>query len=498
MAKASSKQPMKPPFPVENVPLELIDLDLRNSRFPRDAQSQSDALELMLTTAGDGCLDLLKDLTRTGQMNSSDLPIVVAHDERYVMMEGNRRLTCLRLWTAPDLLGRNESLEKQLLSRVQRLVADSAYGPPTELRVAVAPSESDADVWIERKHTGGAGGAGTVEWGAAMKDRRRARNDPTKVSRAMAFVDLVSREYEDESDIQAALETVRSTRYTMIQRFVDRSVVRDMIGMDFNDGKMTFRYGSQATLPIIRQVLNDFARPKAESGKTWARELDTVEDFRAYLNGYPELLPSEEPRTGPRRGKGGQHAGGAASNTSHPEGGAGQQGDGDGQEGSASEAPDSEDQRPPRPTSAREHIFRGLVLDEFTPRIQEMVRMTSLLNVKRQNEIVAVMLRVILDLTAYQFLKSHGRDVPRNLDERIKEAIKVIEPNASDALGTAEQTSPLRKAFHSTTPTNIRLAQYAVHDINSGSTPTEVFTLADRYTPVLDAMNSNMGSTPVK
>ena len=163
MAKASSKQPMKPPFPIENVPLELIDLDLRNSRFPRDAQSQTDALELMLTTAGDDCLELLRDLTRTGQMNSSDLPIVVARDERYVMMEGNRRLTCLRLWTDPNLLGRNESLEKQLLSRVQRLVDGSAYSPPNGLRVAVAPSETEADVWIERKHTGGSGGAGTVE-----------------------------------------------------------------------------------------------------------------------------------------------------------------------------------------------------------------------------------------------------------------------------------------------------------------------------------------------
>lgn len=288
---------MKPPFPIENVPLELIDLDLRNSRFPRDAQSQMDALELMLTTAGDDCLDLLRDLTRTGQMNSSDLPIVVARDERYVMMEGNRRLTCLRLWTDPNLLGRNESLEKQLLSRVQRLVDGSAYSPPNELRVAVAPSETEADVWIERKHTGGSGGAGTVEWGAAMKDRRRARNDPTKISRAMAFVDLVSREYEEESDIQVALETVRSKRYTMIQRFVDRSVVREMLGLDFADGKMTFRYGPQATMPIVRQVLNDFARPKAESGKTWARELDTVEDFRTYLNGYSELLPTEEPKT---------------------------------------------------------------------------------------------------------------------------------------------------------------------------------------------------------
>ena len=309
MAKASSKQPMKPPFPIENVPLALIDLDLRNSRFPRDAQSQTDALELMLTTAGDDCLDLLRDFTRTGQMNSSDLPIVVASDERYVMMEGNRRLTCLRLWTDPNLLGRNETLEKQLLSRVQRLVQDSAYSPPTELRVAVAPSETEADVWIERKHTGGSGGAGTVEWGAAMKDRRRARNDPTKISRAMAFVDLVSREYEEESDIQVALEAVRSKRYTMIQRFVDRSVVREMLGLDFSDGKMTFRYGPQATMPIVRQVLTDFARPKAESGKTWARELDTVEDFRTYLNGYSELLPTEEPNTATPGGYGGPRAG---------------------------------------------------------------------------------------------------------------------------------------------------------------------------------------------
>ena len=498
MAKASSKQPMKPPFPIENVPLELIDLDLRNSRFPRDAQSQMDALELMLTTAGDDCLDLLRDLTRTGQMNSSDLPIVVARDERYVMMEGNRRLTCLRLWTDPNLLGRNESLEKQLLSRVQRLVDGSAYSPPNELRVAVAPSETEADVWIERKHTGGSGGAGTVEWGAAMKDRRRARNDPTKISRAMAFVDLVSREYEEESDIQVALETVRSKRYTMIQRFVDRSVVREMLGLDFADGKMTFRYGPQATMPIVRQVLNDFARPKAESGKTWARELDTVEDFRTYLNGYSELLPTEEPKTASPGGHDSQRASGHASNSSRSEDEPDRQGGGTGQEGGTFEESDGEDQRPPRPIPFREHIFRGLVLDKFTPRIQEMVRMTSLLSVKRYNEIVAVMLRVILDLTTYQFLKSHGRDVPRNLDERLKAAIKLIESNASDALGTAEETSPLRKAFHSTTPNSIRLAQYAVHDIHSGSTPAEVFTLADRYTPVLGAMNANMGSTPIK
>lgn len=502
MADSSTKKPMRPPFPVEDVSLDLIDLDLRNSRFPRDAQSQTDAFELMLHTAGDDCLDMLRDLTRSGRMNSSDTPIVVARDGRYVMMEGNRRLTCLRLWADPTLLRQDESLEKQYLSRIERLVEDSAYAPPAELRVAVAPDEADADVWIERKHTGGAGGAGTVEWGAAMKDRRRARNDPAKASRAMAFVELVSGEYAEESDVLAALETVRNARYTFIQRFVDRSVVRDMIGLDFSEGKMTFRHGAELSLPIIRQVLTDFAQPKAESGKTWARELDTVDDFRDYLTKYSHLLPGKED-TGAREphdaGKDVQGATGARSSGAQGDAtNGGYSGGGGGQSRGSSQA-EANDPRPPRPTPGREHILRGLVLDKFTPRIQEMVRQTSLLSVQRQNETVSVMLRVILDLTAYQFLMSHGQqNLPKYLDQRIKSAIKIIDPQASDALGTAEATSLLRKAFHNTTADSIRLAQYAVHDIHSGRTPAEVLTLADRYTPVLVEMNSHMGSTPIQ
>lgn len=499
---------MKPPFPVKSVPLDAIDFDLRNSRFPRDAQSQADALELMLSTAGTECLELLRDITRTGQMNSSDVPIAISHDGRYVMMEGNRRLTALRLWRDPNILRRNESLEKQYLSRVQRLVDDSAYIPPTKLLVSIAPSEADADTWIERKHTGGAGGSGTVEWGAAMKDRRRARNNPANTSRAMAFVDLVSREYDEQRDIQAALETVRSKRYTMIQRFADRGVVREMLGLDFSDGKMSFKFGAPATMPIIRQVLNDFAMPKADSGKTWARELDTVEDFKNYLTQYADLLPHEAATNASSGGGLSEpprvHAPNSGPSKNLPTTNTSEASQGDRRPATidvgSAEPPtvDRDDGRPPRPTAAREYIFRGLVLDKFTHRIQEIVRQTSLLNVSRQTEVVAVMLRVILDLTTYQFLKSHGKDLPKTLEDRIRTAIKVIEPNATAALRAAERTSPLSKAFHSTTPNSIQLAHYAVHDIHSGPTASEVFTLAERYTPVLLALNARMGNIPIQ
>jgi hypothetical protein len=458
----------------------------------------------MLNTAGDECIDLLRDLTKTGHLNSSDIPIVVFQEGRYIMMEGNRRLTCLLLWSDPELLYQYEALAEKYFARVERLIDDSRYSAPPELMVAVAQTELDADTWIERKHTGGAGGAGTVEWGAAMKDRRRARNDPTKASRAMAFVELISDSYAEEKDILSSLEEIRSKRYSFIQRFVDRSTVRDIIGLDFSSGKMTFRYGARASLPIIRKILSDFSNPKAASGKSWARELDTVSDFREYLEKYSDIFPLNindnavsktvsDVHHGPR-----SDVSNVSQNVEINEVDDGHKTKDVPSKRNESSEKAIVDLRPPRPSRGREHIFRGLMLDKFTSRIQEMARQTSLLNISRHNEMVSVMLRVILDLTAYQFLKSHGMNqVPRDLDKRIKASIKIIDPHASDALGSAENTSPLRKAFHATDPDSIKLVQYAVHDINSGRTPNEILVLADRYTPVLEAMNNHMGSNPI-
>lgn len=492
MPEEQTKQPMQPPFPLENVSVEDLDLDLRNSRFPRDAQSQDDALHLMMTTAGDDCLQLLRDITRSGQLNSADLSIVVKKGGRFVVLEGNRRLTCLRIWRDSAILSADDEIEQAYLSRAERLIADSGYEAPTELRVAIAPSEEAADPWVERKHAGGAGGAGTVEWGAAMKDRRKARNNPAAGSRAMAFIELVSTELEDEHDIQADLETVRTKRYTMIQRFVDRGVVRERLGLTFDAGSMTFAHGAEATTAIIRAVLHDFAQPKADSGKTWARELDTVADFARYLDGYAHLLPGTVEEDGPDSppwpgSTGGGQVGPDINGRAEPR-----------EPGSGAE-PGSPggDHRPPRPASAPSHIFRGLVLDRFTNRIQEVVRQTSLLNVQRQTEVASVLLRVILDLTAYQFLKSHDITPERHLDKNLRSAIKQIDPRASDALGQAETTSQLQKAFHETTADSIRLVQYAVHDVHSGRTPNEVLILAARYQPVLVSMNQHMGNNPI-
>ena len=497
MTDTTEKLAMKPAYPIEQVEVSDLHLDLQNSRFPRDATSQDDAFLLMMTTSGEHCLDLLRDLVRSGEMNSADLPIVVKRGDHLVVVEGNRRLTCLRIWTDSSILEKDEHLSDRYQDRAERIIAEGSYAPPAQIRVSISPSDAEANKWIERKHSGGAGGAGTVEWGAAMKDRRRARGNPSNRSRTLAFIELVSKEYEEYPEITDALEIVRTARYTMIQRFVNRVPVRERLGLDFADGEMTFRYGPPATAPIIQKVMTDFAQDKAPSGRTWARELDSVEDFNNYLNEYQSLLPLDPDSSGPpATSTSVADSPSAPSGTSDFEGGSDKHQD-PGEPTQASDAAEDVDSRPARPTPKNDHIFRGLALGLFTDRIQELVRQTSLLSVTRSAEIASVMLRVILDLTCYQFLKSHGRSPERDLDKRIRSAILIIEPRAHEALGLAEETSQLKLAFHATTADSVRLVQYAVHNPHSGSTPSEVSTLATRYQPLLQAMNDNMGSTPI-
>ena len=106
------------------------------------------------------------------------------------------------------------------------------------------------------------------------------------------------------------------------------------------------------------------------------------------------------------------------------------------------------------------------------------------------------MLRVILDLTCYQFLTTvyPNGNVANRLDKRIKDSILKILPDAKKDLGQIENTHPLHKIYHETTPNSIQLVQYAIHDGRSGRSPREVIILAERYEPLLVEMNKFLES----
>jgi hypothetical protein len=129
---------------IEEVGLEELSLDLRNVRIPtRDLDEQ--AIASYLVEAAD-LLELARDILRDGYLDN-ELPVVADDNGRWVVLEGNRRITALKAFHDPSLLGKFAPRMERLLSRYPET------DTPTEVRVMVAPSRQAAQTLLARLHT---------------------------------------------------------------------------------------------------------------------------------------------------------------------------------------------------------------------------------------------------------------------------------------------------------------------------------------------------------
>jgi hypothetical protein len=131
-------------WPIEDVGLEEISLDLRNVRIPNRDLDES-AIASYLVEAED-LLELARDILRDGYLDN-ELPVVTDENGRRVVLEGNRRITALKAIHDSALLGTFAPRMERLLSRYPEAEM------PTEVRVMVAPSREAAQQLLARLHT---------------------------------------------------------------------------------------------------------------------------------------------------------------------------------------------------------------------------------------------------------------------------------------------------------------------------------------------------------
>ena len=485
------------------VPLSKLDLDLNNARFRSDADGQEAAIALMLNSNGERCMELLSDICKRGNLNSSDIPIAVEEGNRYRVLEGNRRLTCLKLWKNPALLQKaSPELADKYQKRIESLAERSQFAPPEKMHVVVAKSYDEADVWIDKKHGLGKDGSATVEWAAFEKDRRASRRTG-KTGRALSFVRYLTFEFADDAVLIETLDKLLSRQYSILDRVLSNAVLREEIGIDFeSSGVTTSKYPRHQIRPLLLAMLSDFAE-KRQTAKT----LHTAEQISAYFTGLhnkylagitpgdsggvthdPVSLESES-TTSTRIREG--VSGGRASDTAN-----------DNSSDSPIDLEDSKDKNVNLPAkreqrNVQNRIFTGLDMRGFSSKIQRLVSETSALSVSRQPELIAVSLRVILDLACTEFLVAFHddyRNVKRDLDQRIMAVLKLLDPNCTQGVRSAETTAEFNKVFAWTknNKESLRLAHYALHDVKHVNTPNETKILAERYEEMLVAMSDEM------
>ena len=137
----------------EKIKIANLQLDLKNFRF-EEQHSQKEAIETMIADQKNKLVTLAKDIVENG-LNPTDLIMVVRMPEgknQYKVLEGNRRVTCLKLISNPNLIP-NEyaSIRNQFKKLANKEVISKELRCPL---CAIFDNEDDANVWRVRKHVG--------------------------------------------------------------------------------------------------------------------------------------------------------------------------------------------------------------------------------------------------------------------------------------------------------------------------------------------------------
>lgn len=274
------------------VELAALDLDLNNPRID-PASHQTEAMNSILVAesvgdrVGEKLFALAKSICELESTDPSERLMVIAnvdHPGRYTVLDGNRRVTALKLLTEPSLLDREDLLLSPSLRRRMHALRNEydIESIRTSIDVSVFPDRDAAHPFIQLKHTGERDGAGRSAWSPMQQARfenagsyqllLRLRED--HLLNADTSVQIDDSSFPISTFLRAGDSTEFFTRFG---------------GRVSSDG---YDEGNSPALAIEgwARVANDTA-----NGRINSRSINATEAIRDYLDEVLASLRSSEP-----------------------------------------------------------------------------------------------------------------------------------------------------------------------------------------------------------
>lgn len=257
-----------------------LQLDSANPRLPEGERSQSETVHAILRAEGPKTLALAKSIAEEG-LSPMDRLLVMpdpGDPKRFVVLEGNRRVTALKMLAEPAV-AEGVLLGPQMKNLRKWSGAYRARGETETAPCVVYETREQADPWIVRRHRGDQGGAGVVRWGATESARFDARRSG-KRSPELQVLDFVS---DRGRGIDAATrEKLHNVSITNLKRLVRDKHVRDVLGITLGaDGQVSRRFPENEVLKGLVRVVRDLANDKVK-----VADIYTAGDRKTYIAGF--------------------------------------------------------------------------------------------------------------------------------------------------------------------------------------------------------------------
>ena len=245
------------------VSINSILLDVENPRIDPVRKQDEAIKEIMEKVGDDKIFSLAADIIKNGT-NPSDIPICVEYltdkeKKVYIAKEGNRRLLALKGIAKPRIFN-----NAKWSSRMERLIykAGGIGQAPKKIRVQVYANDERAvmDHWIEIKHNGENGGAGTVPWGSSEKARFMSGGKNANVT--MALIDWLR---NDTNVSKEDREKIKSVPTTTLERIVSSVPGRTILGVEIRDGHLQVSRKIERVRDDILSIIRDLTTSSSEN-----------------------------------------------------------------------------------------------------------------------------------------------------------------------------------------------------------------------------------------
>lgn len=397
-----------------------LKLDQDNYRLG-SFKSQPETIAAMLAHPKAKLLGIAKDIIEMG-LSPGD-PIWVMPDPKeagkYVVLEGNRRITTLRILETPALASDTDDavewrdLHKRYLAR----------GAITDVMGLVFPDRKTAKPWIKRRHMYVGSGIGIEGWGPQSKSlAMRDEGEPTP--RFLAVQELL----RDESPEWEAIEDSLKSRWTTVDRVLNARTLPNVLGVhiDPKEGSVTFENGDeQAGKALLRDVLGTIAKP----GFKFAH-IENKDDRDTFLKRFTSKSV---------KATGGQQGSGTKAKAKAKAASAGQK--------TSRVKRDTLDRKTLAPKSGQ-HMLRVQ-----GPRLNPLYSECRSIKVEGNENAAALLLRVFIELSSEALLREKRVPIPQKLKEKGKKkwddfgiplAVKV--DCVADALDSSKKDKKFQQA----------------------------------------------------
>jgi hypothetical protein len=264
---------------IRPIPLVDILIDVENPRLPQPSVGQREAIRGIAVQQGPKLLAMARHIVQNGLNPAEHLYVMPLkpEEQRFVVLEGNRRLATLKGLENPDLL--DGAIATSLLKEFHRLNKQYQQSPIESVSCIVFKSREEADPWIQLKHDGELEGAGIVRWGSDDKARYRARIGKTKQP-VLEIQTQVLNFLENRGDLTAAER--RRVPATSYKRLLETPRFREKMGIEFEDGRLA----ALADEDVVANALLYVAKALI-SRKVRTKDIYDLADRIKYANNLP-------------------------------------------------------------------------------------------------------------------------------------------------------------------------------------------------------------------